>query len=316
MPPDHIASFLPAMCTGLGLFLAGAVNLLFLRRSFLVRAGATGAAVAIALAAAAAIDEPGVVAATSCYLLLALVVIALLQRRVLTGVSTLVEAAGRPVVRFGLLTAAGIAVALGSVVSFERTDEAIALSALDELELLHGTSPTTLVERSQATTDQGTKVSLKHPAELRNEQLLSAGEQSFLRNSKLDSQVIRTGTVDERVNCHGWVFTGGQYLLTGAEVDTIIRDNNYHEEATPAPGDLVVYRALGEVTHTAVVQYVTEGLPVLVKGKWGNLGIYIHPVDKSPYGSDFKYYRSSRAGHLLAGIPAVKTDAVVPAVAE
>ncbi|GIW83908.1 MAG: hypothetical protein KatS3mg106_421 [Gemmataceae bacterium] len=36
------------------------------------------------------------------------------------------------------------------------------------------------------------------------------------------------------------------------------------------------------VTHTAIVRYVSPDQPVLVEGKWGNLGIYLHPVDSLP----------------------------------
>ena len=70
----------------------------------------------------------------------------------------------------------------------------------------------------------------------------------------------------------------------------------------PRPGDLVVYRLGGAVAHTAVVRYVTGGMPVLVEGKWGWAGVFLHPVDKSAYGGSFGYYRSARAGHSLAGI--------------
>ena len=126
-------------------------------------------------------------------------------------------------------------------------------------------------------------------------------EERFLQNSQLSYQVMRQGGADDHSNCHGWVFTGGRYLLSGDDVDLILKENKYLEQHEPRPGDLVVYRSSGVVLHTAIVQYVTEGQPVLVQGKWGNLGVYLHPVEKSPYGSEFTYYRSIRTGHLLAG---------------
>jgi hypothetical protein len=85
----------------------------------------------------------------------------------------------------------------------------------------------------------------------------------------------------------------------------ILSDNNYCQENTPRPGDLVVYRSAAgsSITHTAVVQYVTDGEPVLVRSKWGSLGIFTHPVNKSPYGTEFTFHRSPRGGHLLVLSP-------------
>lgn len=77
----------------------------------------------------------------------------------------------------------------------------------------------------------------------------------------------------------------------------------------PHPGDLVVYRHGDAVCHTALVRYVTENQPVLVEGKWGCTGVYLHPVEKSIYGDDYRFYRSNRKGHLLAGIRATDPSA-------
>ena len=69
----------------------------------------------------------------------------------------------------------------------------------------------------------------------------------------------------------------------------------------PRPGDLAIYRNNGSVSHTAVVRYVSDAAPVLVEGKWGPMGVYVHPADQCPYGIP-TFYRSSRPGHLLDGI--------------
>jgi hypothetical protein len=63
-----------------------------------------------------------------------------------------------------------------------------------------------------------------------------------------------------------------------------------------------VYRRDGVVLHTAVVRYVTPGMPVLVEGKWGATGVYLHDVDASAYGTGYTYYRAGRASHVLAGL--------------
>ena len=111
--------------------------------------------------------------------------------------------------------------------------------------------------------------------------------------------MIREGQADERSNCHGWVFAGGRYILSGDDVDLILTENQYSKQQHPQPGDLAVYRNNGAIAHTAVVVYVTQGQPVMVRGKWGNLGVFLHPADKSPYGTDYTFYRSQRSGHLL-----------------
>ena len=109
-------------------------------------------------------------------------------------------------------------------------------------------------------------------------------------------------TSSETSPYHGWVFTGGRFWVSGTEVDRILTENLYQPVTTPRPGDIVVYRMGTSVAHTGIVRYVTESLPVLVEGKWGCTGVYLHPVDKSIYGTSFTYYRSPRTGHLLAGI--------------
>ena len=53
------------------------------------------------------------------------------------------------------------------------------------------------------------------------------------------------------------------------------------------------------MAHTAIVRYVSEGMPVLVEGKWGALGVYLHAVEESCYGRNYMFYRSSRKGHQL-----------------
>ena len=52
----------------------------------------------------------------------------------------------------------------------------------------------------------------------------------------------------------------------------------------------------------ALVRYVADGMPPLVESKWAWMGVFLHPVDKSAYGTDFAYYRSPRSGHVLSGL--------------
>jgi hypothetical protein len=299
---DHFREFFPSICAGLGLFLTGAVNLALVRKGIGVRAAATGLALGVALAAAAAIDQPGTVAGTARLLALGLLPFALLaSRRVMTGAASLVAALNRPVVRFAVLTFVGVGVVLGSIVVSERDDELAIAGAMAELEMLHGQVPTVPAEQIKASTDRGTRVVLKEPSAARDSQVLQGVEERYIRNNQLGETVMRRSGADDHTNCHGWVFTGGKFLVSGDDVETILKDNGYREHNEPQPGDLVVYRLGPAVTHTAIVRYVTEGQPLLVEGKWGNLGVFVHPADKSPYGTDYKLYRSPRRGHLLAG---------------
>src|SRR5262249_16159325 len=106
----------------------------------------------------------------------------------------------------------------------------------------------------------------------------------------------------EQSNCHGWIFTAGKFNIPGDEVELILKENGYQPISDPHPSDLVVYRTRQGVAHTAIVRSVTEGHPVFVERKWGNLGLFLHPVDKSVYGPGYPFYRSHRLGHLLAGM--------------
>jgi hypothetical protein len=65
---------------------------------------------------------------------------------------------------------------------------------------------------------------------------------------------------------------------------------------------LVVYRQNNTIAHTAVVRFLSEGQPILVESKWGSLGLFLHPIEKSAYGTEFTFHRSPRAGHLLVGL--------------
>jgi hypothetical protein len=104
------------------------------------------------------------------------------------------------------------------------------------------------------------------------------------------------------------VYTGGRYGVSGADVDSILADNGYRGVADPRPGDLVVYRQAGAVAHSAVVRYVSPGLPVLVEGKWGAAGVYLHAAGESVYGTEFTYYRADRPTHVLGGLDTPPMD--------
>jgi len=315
MVMDHFQQFIATICAGLGLFLAGAGNLLLLRRGFALRAGVTMLAFGIALVAAAATQQPNVIPNTARLLACGLIPVVLLSsRRLASGVAAAVVAASRPAVRYAILTVAVIGIAIGSIVICEREDERIINDEMVELDLIESQVPSVPIQREKAWTDRGTVIVLREPLNGHEGRSLLEAEERYFRTAQFKEQVIRHSTADQRTNCHGWVFTGGKFILSGSEVESILTDNGYTEQQTPQPDDLVIYRSGTTVIHTAIVQSAAGDQPVLVRSKWGSLGVFVHPIDKSPYGTSYNFYRSPRAGHLLTILPAGASSGV-PALA-
>lgn len=124
-------------------------------------------------------------------------------------------------------------------------------------------------------------------------------------------QVVEPTNVSRDVdvyNCHSFATTGGR----GDLFDPFLRngqphwlDNPMRQLATSAwgrlaadqrvhPGDVVVYKKDGKVTHTGVVVAVDQGgNPVRVESKFGILGKYVHDTyDVSAlYGQPAEFYR-------------------------
>jgi len=168
------------------------------------------------------------------------------------------------------------------------------------------------VAGSTVTTDQGNMLRVmvnKAPDTDHLDPIHLKNQFAMLAQKGLRDQVIHLPCSWRNTNCHGWVFAGGHFWVTGNEVDLILKENSYQEVALPVAGDLVVYRGVdnGSVTHSGIVRYVGNG-SVLVESKWGRLGRFIHPHHAHCYGDDTcHFYRSSRQGHLLLGLP-LETD--------
>jgi hypothetical protein len=201
-----------------------------------------------------------------------------------------------------LVALGGLVVVVFGAIAFERSDEATTEQQMKDFELILGRPPTQPTEQGRATTDRGTQITLKEASAPRAPGELSEPEEKTLRESPYRTHVIRRGAATDASNCHGWVFTGGKFYLGPDDVELILKENGYQEVQQPLAGDLIVYRQAGTVSHTAIVRYVTEGQPVLVEGKWGTLGVYLHPADKSFYGTEYTFHRSGRSGHLLVGL--------------
>lgn len=297
-----------AFLSGLGLLLIGLANLTLRRRSLLTRVFVSALCAVLPAGGAYALTSEPILALRMAGLLASIATVILLA-----GSSWLAAMLASNGVRWGGAAVAGLGIAVGSVTWLEHETMAQADRNTAELGLITSAPPTEPAKVTAAT-DLGRSIVLLEVTNPKSEADLLAMEGAIFQNPVVRYGVIRFDPVTDRSNCHGWVFTGGRFWISGAEVERILEDNRYQAHSEPRPGDLVVYRNSEGVLHTALVRYVTQGLPVMVEGKWGTTGVYLHAVDKSVYGDNFTYYRSPRSGHLLAGLasPESTTTATMP----
>jgi hypothetical protein len=291
MPPTDHSPFALLCVVGLGLAVAGGINAWLAVRGRPSLAAAVAGAVA-AVAAAWAVDPrlTGPTAAVAGGLLGLLV----LSR--LPAVRAAWRRAASPAGRWALAAAGGAAlVGVGSGYDPVPPDDDADFWA--DVAFTGRVGPTH--EAAVGLTDRGGRVPLHAPDAPASADEAGPVERRWLA-AGWSGRVIRRGPPADGSNCHGWVFTGGRYTVAGRAVPLILADNGYAPVDPPRPGDLAIYRgADGEVTHTAVVRAVADDRTVLVEGKWGRLGVYLHPPEACPYGTAVTYYRSPRAGHRL-----------------
>jgi hypothetical protein len=303
--PQHADQFFALLFAGLGMLAAGAVNLFRPRMSGRGRAVVAVLIGAVASAAAWA-WEPGIVGPTLAVYAIAVGPLLLVgSRRAAAVGAAVLRVVRRPAVGWGAVAAAGVAVAVGAAVRFEAADREVVEKATLDFDLLYAPPALVAADGVGARTDRGNPVGLRRPAEARSTGDLEQTQNRLLWERNYWTDVVLRSPPGDDTNCHGWVFTGGRFWVPGEEVGAILAGNGYTPVTDPRSGDLVIYRGpTGDCWHTAVVRYVTPGQPVLVEGKWGWMGVFLHAVDKSAYGTSFTYYRSPRPGHLLAGLPA------------
>ena len=302
---DYFDRFFVLAAVGLGLILSGGVNLALGRdgRRLGIRLVATLAVCGAVVAVFAALTRLELAARSAQILVGTLLVVGLFGSAWMgRQVASTVAFFQRPGPRWGLVTLGGLATVLVSGFSFEQADEIAVTQGLNSLQMVAGPPETKPNVQAHAATDHGTAIVLKEPVDSRPDTELSEPEIKTLRESQFGDQVIRHAGPTDHSNCHGWVFAAGKFLLSPSDVELIIKENGYHETQEPHPGDLVIYRQGSAITHSAVVRYVSEGQPILVEGKWGVMGVFLHPVDKSFYGTHYTFYRSNRPGHVIAGI--------------
>jgi hypothetical protein len=191
-----------------------------------------------------------------------------------------------------------------------RADVAPRLTAGSFLDDIHAVPETEEDAGVSALTDRGTPIRLMRACAPRLTEEIQAFEREALAAMRRSGKVIRREPADDRSNCIGWVFTGGRYWMGDDQVDTILDENGYQKVSTAAVGDLVIYRDSADMAcHVAVVRALCDDGTVLVEGKWGWMGTFLHRTEDSPYTDNFAYYRSPRAGHLLRGLSAAETRA-------
>lgn len=302
---DHFERFFTFFAAGLGLFLAGGINLVLGRsgRRVWLRGVATLAVCGLVTAGLSAITRLELALRSGSILLGTLLIVTLLGSAWFGRlVTSLVALFHKPAFRWGLVSFCGLGVVLGSALAFDQADELATEEAMKDLDLTIGRPPSHPTDRAHATTDRGNRIILKEPDAPREESELHDPEEKSLRGAPFHDQLIRRGGPTNHSNCHGWVFTGGKFLLSPDDVEMILKENGYHETPEPRSGDLAVYRKDGTIAHTAIVCYVAEGRPVLVEGKWGVMGVFQHPANQSFYGTNYTFHRSARTGHLLVGL--------------
>lgn len=150
-----------------------------------------------------------------------------------------------------------------------------------------------------AVTDLGTALKL-YRLDVEESDFEEYAAAADVRLSYLGEGTILRDPPDAKSNCHGWAFTGGQFLLRGNEVEQILHDNSYQTVPNPQSGDLIIYRnESGEILHTGVVRGVLDEGTVMIESKWGVDGRYLHLPTDQPYSQIYGYYRSSRPGHRI-----------------
>jgi hypothetical protein len=295
------------LCAGCGLMLVAAIQVVGTRWPRPARTGA--AAAAVALAAAGPFTLGGLAEALATAAVMVGVVAAywfLTSARPARALQAALAFAldRRAGARAAFLGVAGTAFAVGAVVKFDRDDEAEMDRADALLAELVSQPPMRPADAISATTDRGRAVRVRETTDCRPDEIRDAAEKRLLVEFHAYDRVIRLAPSDDSCNCHGWVFAGGRYWVSHVDVENILVDNGYVAVTDPRPGDLAIYRdsAGGMVSHTGVVRAVVPGMPPLVEGKWGWMGVFLHRVGDSPYGTNCAFYRSQRDGHLVAGV--------------
>lgn len=306
---DSFQTPIVLVACGLGLSVAGAARALFSNwrhRHWFVPLGGLIAVAVAAIGSLIAASKVALFAAG-----IAAIWALVRSRWCRAAIATIVRVAKKPMAHASIVSLAGIAVTTYGVVGIDRAVEFVEFKEFTFFQVMSTMPPVAPEPAAFAVSDCGSPIRLSIPANARETDELRGIEHAVLESLRWNDCVIRRQPPGDATNCHGWVFTNGQYWLTADDVERILDDNGYMPVSEPRPGDLAIYRnPTGGVAHTAVVRAVCDdGMPI-VEGKWGWMGVFLHRASDSCYGKDFTYFRSERNGHRLAGLPNAESNAM------
>ncbi len=295
---------------GLGLIGIGLTWILLSRKSRTARIMISGAVLATAMLCPWLIsDNTDWLAAAIGSLSLSALILLIPQRFSSRSIFSVL----RPMTLGLVISTLGASLVIGSVLYYEIAFSNQVEREQRDMELLGYLPKREVNLSSMGVTDRGRTLTLYRPVEAKPFPVVQEMEQRCLKLLNVPPAYEHVQGADENTNCHGWVFTGGKAILSEVEVQMVLDDNGYQIVDAPQPGDVVIYRNFGKITHTAVVHSANAGQPIEVISKWSWMSVYRHAVDGSIYGKDFQYYRSPRADHRV-GI--ANTSAVIYGGAE
>ncbi len=269
------------------------------KRPLLTALGVT-AFFAAAAAAALLTDGTGWLAVPSALLAAGWGVLTVLRTGVL---EILARLATTPRGQGALLALAGIAALFLGLHTID-CENAAEMAEGDKLMRLVSSAPVLeSLAADNARTDAGSLIPVFAPdaATVSEMEAFPIGE--LFERAHLTNQIIQTSPVDPQYNCHGWVFAAGHGWVRGSSVPAILKENGYSAVTRPVIGDLAIFTAGAEVTHSAIVRGLGAKGAILLESKWGKLGRYIHTADQHIYkGQKITYYHTARGGHRLQGL--------------
>lgn len=206
--------------------------------------------------------------------------------------------------RRSIVTGIGIAIVGSALLAFSLVRHEIDLDQQVEndsrdMEMMAFVPEREIDTERQLVTDRGQSIPLWRAKQEMSRSELDSRFEGCMKLLPIDESVVTIGSADDRTNCHGWVFTGGRSIVSNADVEIILADNGYQLVQEPQVGDIAIYRNHGQVSHTARICSVEPGQPIMVESKWSWMGVFRHAVDRSIYGKDYSFYRTSRSGHLV-----------------
>jgi hypothetical protein len=192
-----------------------------------------------------------------------------------------------------------IAIALVSFVEFAGFAQATKQFS-DTFPAFDLANPGVLVKKTDVfvTTDCGTTIELFERS-ITSDEFKNCIEKSLATVLPMSEKAMLRAQPFVQSNCHGWVFSQGQHILKGTDVQLILHDNHYTQVTKPESNDVAVYRSdEGEILHTGVVRGSLEG-EVIVESKWGIGALYMHIAEEQPYSQNISYYRTDRQSHSI-----------------